>query len=186
MSTAMIEKLRLYRALQAQYEAFITQQHFVTDPGRRVATPARLAAIDRGLFLGAGVHQDESQAFGGMDRFTTPSWPGVPPSPDAWPAAGAVRSSEAGARAGEGHWCYATAWPTMQGRVACLHHPNASSVRLAHATACGPLRLDETRGGRSGSVRRYVVPKTRGGSPRAVCPTVPAPPRPPTGEGPSL
>lgn len=117
----MIEQLRLYRALQAQYAAFITQQHFVTDPGRRVAPPARRAALDQGLCPGASVHHDARQAFGGMNRFTTPSWPDVPPSPGAWPAAGAVRSSATGARAGEGHWGYTTAWPTMQGRVAGLH-----------------------------------------------------------------
>jgi hypothetical protein len=99
MSNEILEQLSRVRELKAQYEAFVTKQHFVTDRVISSATTARLEEIDRGILHWEGVNQDEIEAFGGMDIFTTPSWPGVPPSTEAWPAAGAVRWSEACARA---------------------------------------------------------------------------------------
>jgi hypothetical protein len=90
MGNAPIEKLRRFRALKAQYEAFVTEQHFVTDQVISTATTARLEGIDRGILHWEGVNQDEIKVFGGMDIFATPSWPSVPPSTGVWPAAGAV------------------------------------------------------------------------------------------------
>ena len=91
MSNEILEKLSRVRELQAQYEAFVTEQHFVTDQVISSATTARLEAIDLGILPWEGINQDEIKAFGGMDIFTTSSWPGVPPLTGAWPAAGAVR-----------------------------------------------------------------------------------------------
>jgi hypothetical protein len=53
------------------------------------ATTARLEEIDLGILHWEGINQDEIKAFGGMDIFTTPSWP----------AAGAVGCFEAFTRA---------------------------------------------------------------------------------------
>ena len=68
----MIEKRRRFRALQAQYTTFITEQDVVTDQVISTATTARLEAIDLELFRWEGVHKDEIKAFGGIDTFTTP------------------------------------------------------------------------------------------------------------------
>jgi hypothetical protein len=68
----MIEKRGGFRALQAQYAAFITEQYVVTDQVISAATTARLEAIDLDLFRWEGVHKDEIKAFGGG---LTPSRP---------------------------------------------------------------------------------------------------------------
>jgi len=99
MSNEILEKLIRVRELKAQYDAFVTEQHFVTDQVISSATTAQLEEIDLGILHWKGINQDEIKAFRGMDIFTTPSWPGVPPSAGAWPAAGAVRWSAACARA---------------------------------------------------------------------------------------
>jgi len=99
MTNEIFEKLSRFRELKAQYEAFVTKQHFVTAQVISSATTARLEEIDLGILHWEGVNQDEIKAFGGMDIFSTPSWPGVPPATGAWPTAGAVRWSEACARA---------------------------------------------------------------------------------------
>jgi len=98
MSNTMIEKRSGFRALQAQYAAFITEQYVVTDQVISAATTARLAAIDLELFRWEGVHKDEIKAFGGGDTFTTPAGPGVPPSTGLGPASGALRWAGASAR----------------------------------------------------------------------------------------
>ena len=99
MRNELIEKGSRFRELKTQYEAFVTEHHFVTDQVISSATTARLEEIDLGILHWEGINQDEIKAFGGMDIFTTPSWPGVPPSTGAWPAAGAVGCFEAFARA---------------------------------------------------------------------------------------
>jgi hypothetical protein len=99
MSNEILEKLSWFRELKAQYDVFVTEQHFVTDQVISSATTARLEEIALGILHWEGVNQDEIKAFGGMDIFSTPSWPGVPPSTGTWPAAGAVRWSEAATRA---------------------------------------------------------------------------------------
>jgi hypothetical protein len=81
MSHEPIEKYSRFRALHAQYAAFITEQSNVTDQVITTATTARLEAIDLELFRWEGVHKDEIKAFGGIDTFTPPAGPGVPPSP---------------------------------------------------------------------------------------------------------
>ena len=81
MSHALIEKHSRFRVLQAQYAAFITEQSIVTDHVISTATTARLEAIELELFRWQGVHKDEIKAFGGIDTFTSPDGPGVPPSP---------------------------------------------------------------------------------------------------------
>jgi len=80
MSYVLIEKPSRFRVLQAQYAAFITEQSIVTDQVISTATTARLEAIDLELFRWEGVHKDEIKAFGGIDTFTPPVGPGVPPS----------------------------------------------------------------------------------------------------------
>ena len=98
MSNAMIEKGSQFRALQAQYAAFITEQSIVTAQVISTATTARLEAIDLELFRWEGVHKDEVKAFGGIDTFTTPAGPDVPPSTGLGSAAGALRWAGASAR----------------------------------------------------------------------------------------
>jgi len=98
MSNAMIEKGSQFRALQAQYAAFITEQYVVNDQVISTATTARLEAIDLELFRWEGVHKDEIKAFGGIDTFTTPAGPGVLPFTDLGPAAGALRWAGTSAR----------------------------------------------------------------------------------------
>jgi hypothetical protein len=80
MSNAMIEKGSQFRALQAQYAAFIIEQDVVTDQVISTATTARLEAIDLELCRWEDVHKDEIKAFGGIDTFTTPVGPGMLPS----------------------------------------------------------------------------------------------------------
>ena len=98
MSNAMIEKRSRFRVLQAQYAAFITEQDVVTDQVISTATTAQLEALDLELFRWEDVHKDEIKAFGGIDTFTTPAGPGVPPSTGLEPAAGALRWAGASAR----------------------------------------------------------------------------------------
>jgi hypothetical protein len=98
MSNALIEKHSQFRVLQAQYAAFITEQSIVTDQVISTATTARLEAIDLELFRWEDVHKDEIKTFGGMDTFTTPAGPDVPPSSGLEPAAGALRGAGASAR----------------------------------------------------------------------------------------
>ena len=90
MSNVMIEKHSQFRALQAQYAAFIAEQDVVTDHVISTATTARLEAIDLELFRWEGVHKNEIKAFGGIDTFTTPAGPGVLPSTGFGPAADAL------------------------------------------------------------------------------------------------
>jgi hypothetical protein len=89
MRNAMIEKGGQFRALQAQYGTFITEQYVVTDEVISTATTARLEAIDLELFRWEDVHKDEIKAFGGIDSFMTPAGPGVLPSTGLEFAAGA-------------------------------------------------------------------------------------------------
>jgi len=98
MRHEMIAKLSRFRELKAPYEAFVTEQHFVTDQVISAATTARLEAIDLELFRWEGVHTDEIKAFGGVDTCTTPAGPGVPASTGLGPAAGAWRWAGASAR----------------------------------------------------------------------------------------
>ena len=98
MSNAMIEKGSQFRALQAQYAAFITEQDVVTDQVISAATTARLEALELELCRWEGVHKAEIKAFGGVDTFTTPAGPGVPSSTGFGPAAGAVHWAGASAR----------------------------------------------------------------------------------------
>jgi len=98
MSNAMIEKGGQFRALQAQYGTFITEQYVVTDHVISTATTARLEALDLELFRWEDVHKDEIKAFGGMDTFTPPTGPGVLPATGIEPAAGALRWAGASAR----------------------------------------------------------------------------------------
>jgi hypothetical protein len=98
MRHEIIERLSRYRELREQYEAFVTEQHFVTDQVISSATTARLEEIDLEILRWEGVNHDEIKAFGGVGSFTTPSWPGVLPATGALPAAGAVCWSEAFAR----------------------------------------------------------------------------------------
>jgi uncharacterized protein (UPF0218 family) len=80
MSIAMIEKGGQFRALQAQYAAFITEQDVVTAQVISTATTTRLEALDLEIFRWEDVHKDEIKAFGGIDTFTTPAGPGVLPA----------------------------------------------------------------------------------------------------------
>jgi hypothetical protein len=80
MSHALIEKHSRFRVLQAQYAVFITEQSIVTSQVISTATTARLEAIDLELFRWESVHKDEIKAFGGIDTFTPPTGPDVPPS----------------------------------------------------------------------------------------------------------
>jgi hypothetical protein len=89
MNNETLNKLSRFRELKTQYEAFITEQHFVNDQVISSATTARLEEIDRGILHWEGVNQDEIRACGGMDSFTTPSWS----------TAGVMRGSEAVAQA---------------------------------------------------------------------------------------
>jgi len=98
MSHATIEKGGQFRALQAQYGAFITEQYVVTDHVISTATTARLEAMDLELCRWEGVHKDEIKAFGGIDTFTTHAGPGVLPSTGLEPAAGALDWAGASAR----------------------------------------------------------------------------------------
>ena len=98
MSNALIEKPSRFRALQAQYAAFITEQDVVTAHVISPATTARLEALDLELFRWEDVHKDEIKAFGGLDPFTTPAGPGVLPSTSLEPAAGALHWAGASAR----------------------------------------------------------------------------------------
>jgi hypothetical protein len=98
MSHVMMEKGGQFRALQAQYAAFIAEQDVVTDQVISTATTARLEAIDLELCRWEGVHKDEIKAFGGMDTCTTPAGPDRPPSRGFGPAAGALRWAGASVR----------------------------------------------------------------------------------------
>ena len=98
MRNEIIEKLSRFRELQAQYAVFVTEQHFITDQVISSSTRARLEAIDLEVFRWEGVHKDEIKAFGGIDTFTTPAGPGVPPSIGLGPASGALRWAGASAR----------------------------------------------------------------------------------------
>jgi hypothetical protein len=98
MSNTVVEQLSRYRDLQAQYEAFCTEQHLVTAQVIGCATTARLEAIDLERCRWEDVHRDEIKAFGSLDTFTPPAWPSVPPSPDSWPVAAVGRWSSVGAR----------------------------------------------------------------------------------------
>ena len=98
MSIAMIEKGGQFRALQAQYAAFITEQDVVTAHVISTATTTRLEALDLELFRWEDVHKDEIKAFGGLDPFTTPAGSGVLPSTSLESAAGALRWAGASAR----------------------------------------------------------------------------------------
>jgi hypothetical protein len=98
MSDAMIEKGSQFRALQAQYAAFITEQDVVTDHVISTATTAQLEALDLELCRWEGVHTDEIKGFGGIGTFTTPAGPDVPPSSGLGPAAGALCWAGASAR----------------------------------------------------------------------------------------
>ena len=98
MSHARIEKGGQFRALQAQYGAFITEQDVVTDQVISAATTARLEALDLELCRWEDVHKDEIKAFGGIDTFTTPAGPDVLPATGIEPASGAVHWAGASAR----------------------------------------------------------------------------------------
>jgi hypothetical protein len=98
MSHVLIEKGGQFRALQAQYAAFIAEQDVVTDHVISTATTARLEALDLELCRWEDVHKDEVKAFGGIDTFMTPTGPGVLPSTGFGPAAGALRCAGASAR----------------------------------------------------------------------------------------
>ena len=98
MSNTAIEQLCRYRELQAQYEAFRTEQHLVTAHVISCATTARLEAIDLERFRWEDVHRHEIKAFGGIDTFTTPAGPGVLPSTGFEPAVGALHWAGASAR----------------------------------------------------------------------------------------
>jgi hypothetical protein len=87
MSDTATEQLCRYRELQAQYEAFRTEQHLVTAHVMSCATTARLEALDLERCRWENVHRHEIKAFGGLDVFTPPAWPSVPPATDAWPVA---------------------------------------------------------------------------------------------------
>ena len=93
-----IEKGGQFRALQAQYAAFITEQDVVTAHVISPATTAQLEALDLELFRWEDVHKDVIKAFGGIDTFTTPAGPGVLPTTGIEPAAGALRWAGASAR----------------------------------------------------------------------------------------
>ena len=73
MRNELIEKGSRFRELKTQYEAFVMEHHFVTDQVISSATTARLEEIDLGILHWEGLNQDEINAFGGMDIFTTPS-----------------------------------------------------------------------------------------------------------------
>jgi hypothetical protein len=94
----MIEKGGQFRALQAQYAAFIAEQDVVTDHVISTATTARLEALDLELFQWEDVHKDEIKAFGGIDTFTPPAGPGVLSATGIEPAAGALRWAGASVR----------------------------------------------------------------------------------------
>jgi hypothetical protein len=112
MRNELIEKGSRFRELKTQYEAFVMEHHFVTDQVISSATTARLEEIDLGILHWEGLNQDEINAFGGMDIFTTPSWPGVPPSTGAWPAAGA------------GHWREASLGPCRRNEKSAPNSQN--------------------------------------------------------------
>ena len=98
MSNVMIEKGGQFRALQAQYAAFIAEQDVVTAHVISPATTARLEALDLELFRWEDVDKDEIKACGGMDPFTPPAGAGVRPSTGLEAAAGALRWAGASAR----------------------------------------------------------------------------------------
>ena len=98
MSNAMIEKGSQFRALQAQYAAFITEQSIVTAHVISTATTTQLAALDLELCRWEDVHKDEIKACGGIDTFMTPAGPGVLPATGIEPAAGALHWAGASAR----------------------------------------------------------------------------------------
>ena len=98
MSHVLIEKSGQFRALQAQYGAFITEYDVVTDHVISTATTARLEALALELCRWEEVHKDEIKAFGGIGIFTTPAGPDVPPSTGLGPAAGALYWAGASAR----------------------------------------------------------------------------------------
>ena len=87
MSDTATEQLCRYRELQAQYEAFRTEQHLVTAHVISCATTARLEALDLERFRWEDVHRHEIKAFGGLDVFTPTAWPSVPPATGSWPVA---------------------------------------------------------------------------------------------------
>jgi uncharacterized protein (UPF0218 family) len=89
MSNALIDKSGQFRALHAQYAAFITEQDVVTDHVISTATTARLEALDLELCRWEDVHKDEIKACGGIDSFMTPAGPGVRPATGLELAAGA-------------------------------------------------------------------------------------------------
>jgi hypothetical protein len=75
MNDTVIEQLCRYRELQAQYEAFRTEQHLVNAHVISCATTARLEAIDLDRCRWEDVHRHEIKAFGGLDVFTPAAWP---------------------------------------------------------------------------------------------------------------
>jgi hypothetical protein len=77
MSHVLIEKGGQFRALQAQYAAFIAEQDVVTDHVISTATTARLEALDLALCRWEDAHKDEIKAFGGIDTLMSPTGPGV-------------------------------------------------------------------------------------------------------------
>jgi tRNA/tmRNA/rRNA uracil-C5-methylase (TrmA/RlmC/RlmD family) len=94
----MIDKGGRFRALQAQYAAFITEQDIVTDHVISTATTARLEALDLELCRWEDVHKDEIKACGGIGTFTAPAGPGVLPTTGIEPAAEALHWAGASAR----------------------------------------------------------------------------------------
>jgi hypothetical protein len=98
MSNAMIEKGRQFRALQAQYAAFITEQSIVTAHVISTATTAQLAALDLALCRWEDVHKDAIKACGGIGTFTTLAGPDVRPSTGLGPPVGALYWAGASAR----------------------------------------------------------------------------------------
>ena len=66
MSHAMIEKGGQFRALQAQYGAFITEQDVVTDHVIACATTAHLKALDLTLIRWGVASRSEMKALEGV------------------------------------------------------------------------------------------------------------------------
>lgn len=72
MNDTVIEQLCRYRELQAQYEAFRTEQHLVNAHVISCATTARLEAIDLDRCRWEDVHRHEIKAFGGWTCLRPP------------------------------------------------------------------------------------------------------------------
>jgi hypothetical protein len=98
MSQVLIEKSGQFRALQAQYGAFITEYDVVTDHVISTATTARLEALALELCRWEEVYKDEIKAFGGIAAFMTPAGSDVLSATGIEPAAGALRWAGASAR----------------------------------------------------------------------------------------